>query len=63
MALYTAAVAVATRRCSIIHPLPAAVAGHGKQQRTLKAVTHITIKGECTHKCEILCEFFGKFYI
>jgi len=29
-----------------------------KQQRTLEAVTHITIKGGCTHNCEIFAESF-----
>jgi len=29
-----------------------------QQQRTLKAVTHITIKGGCTHNCEIFAEIF-----
>jgi len=45
MTYYTAAAAVATRRCPNIHPLPDAVATHtaGKQQLTLKAVTHIVI--------------------
>jgi len=29
-----------------------------KQQRTLKAVTHITTKGGCTHNCEIFTSLF-----
>jgi len=48
MTLYSSccnAAAVATSRYSNIHPPPAAVAAHGKQQQTLKAVTGITVEG------------------
>jgi len=55
---YTQHVAAQQQRCLSGSAIKwFAIETWSKQQRTLKAVTHITVKGGCTHNCEIFAEF------